>query len=101
MEFAADVFSENLKRLRKEAHLTQQEMADKLYVSRQCYSFYERAGSRPTVARLCHIAYILNTTPNALLCLEQKQEVNMDYKKAIRIIDILIEMLSDLRDDLK
>ena len=97
-------FGENLKRLRKQAKITQQEMADKIGVSRVSYSYYERGRALPTIENLCNIASILNATPNALLGYEQeKKEIDVQtvLNMQMQIIDTLIESLSDMRDVLK
>lgn len=97
-------FGKNLKKLRKEATFTTQEVADLLGVSRQCYCLYEANKIHPNTERLCKIASILNTTPNVLLGYEPERK-NVDTQTVLnmqmQIIDTLIESLSDIRDVLK
>ena len=97
-------FGENLKRLHKQAKITQQEMADKLNMSRQNYYYYEKQKVTPTIESLCKIASVLNTTPNVLLGIEQeKKEIDVQsiLEMQMQIIDTMIESLSDIRDVLK
>ena len=98
-------FGERLKILRIKAHITQQEMADKLNMSRQNYYSYEKHKSKPTIESLCKIASILNTTPNVLLGIEQERKKEIDVQSVLemqmQIIDTMIESLSDIRDVLK
>lgn len=97
-------FGERLKLLRIKAHITQQEMADKLNMSRQNYYNYEKQKAKPTIESLCKIASVLDTTPNVLLGIEQeKKEIDVQsvLEMQMQIIDTLIESLSDIRDVLK
>jgi len=97
-------FGEQLKILRIKAHITQQEMADKLDMSRQNYCYYEKDKAKPKIESLCKIASLLNTTPNILLGIEQEQkeiDVQTVLEMQMQIIDTMIESLSDIRDVLK
>lgn len=60
-------FSVNLKRLRKKADLSQDALAEKLCVSRQTVSSWERGKSYPDLDMLVQIGDALHTTPNELL----------------------------------
>lgn len=46
----------NIRRLRKESGLTQQQVADKVNVSRSAYSQYEMGLKQPTIDTLVKIA---------------------------------------------
>ena len=59
------VFRTRLVMLRKEHHLTQGQIAEKLGLSRPSYTCYELGNSVPTLYTLCKIADMF--------------EVNMDY----------------------
>ena len=61
------VFSDTLVRLRKQAGLSQQELADKLNVSRSRIGMYETAKREPDFEILTKIANIFNTTSGVLL----------------------------------
>ncbi len=60
-------FSVNLKRLRKKANLSQDTLAEKLCISRQTVSSWERGKSYPDLDMLVQISEVLHTTPNELL----------------------------------
>lgn len=57
----------NIRDLRVKQNLTQDELAEKLFVTRQTVSNYETGRSRPDVEMLTSIAEALNTDPNTLL----------------------------------
>lgn len=57
----------NLKRLRIEKNLTQQEVADKLFVTRQCVSRWEQGKSIPDIYNLESLAKLYGVTINDLL----------------------------------
>ena len=54
------VFSENLKRLRKEKCLTQNQLAQKLNVTGQAISKWENRRSAPDIFMLSNLARILS-----------------------------------------
>lgn len=60
-------FCVNLKRLRKSEGLSQDLLAEKLGVSRQTISSWERGNSYPDLDMLVQISEALHTTPNQLL----------------------------------
>lgn len=64
-------FVEKLKTLRKEANLTQQEVADKLYISRSLYAKYESGITTPDKDILQKIALLFNTGVNNLVSCEE------------------------------
>lgn len=57
----------NIRDLRVKQNMTQDELAEKLFVTRQTVSNYETGRSRPDVEMLASIAEALNTDPNTLL----------------------------------
>lgn len=72
-------FSTNLKRLRKREKLSQDTLAEKLNVSRQTVSSWERGNSYPDLDMLVRISEVLHTDPNALLYPPTgKKEFSMD-----------------------
>lgn len=66
-------FSSNLRRLRKKAGLSQDALAEKLSVSRQTVSSWERGNSYPDLDMLVRISDALATDPNELLYPNQKR----------------------------
>ena len=57
----------NIKDLRQSKHMTQDILAEKLFVSRQTVSNYETGKSRPDVEMLIRIAEVLETDLNTVL----------------------------------
>ena len=57
----------NIKYLRTQRKLTQDELAEKLFVTRQTVSNYETGRSRPDVEMLAKIAEILDTDANTVI----------------------------------
>lgn len=60
-------FSERLKTLRKEAGLTQVDVAEKLGISQPAYASWERGLKKPTQDNLVKIAQILNVSVDYLV----------------------------------
>lgn len=60
-------FSERLKTLRKQAQLTQVDVAEKLGISQPAYASWERGVKKPTQENLVKIAQILNVSVDYLV----------------------------------
>ena len=60
-------FADRLRRMRKEAEVSRQQMADELQMTLVSYGDFERGRRYPTVENLIKISEILGTTPNELL----------------------------------
>lgn len=72
-------FSERLKNLRKQAHLTQVDVAEKLGISQPAYASWERGVKRPTQENLVKIAQILNVSIDYLVGnSDEKKENELD-----------------------
>ena len=69
-------FAENLKQLRKEKQLSQEELAQMLDVSRQAVSKWEQGIGYPEVEKLLLISSKLNISLNSLMATEVTQESN-------------------------
>ncbi|MBU5445425.1 helix-turn-helix domain-containing protein [Paenibacillus sp. MSJ-34] len=61
------MFPDRLEKMRKKRKLTQQNMAERLGISRQGYGYYEKGTREPDLKTLQKIADILNTTTDFLL----------------------------------
>lgn len=59
--------AKNLKRLRKQAGLTQEELAERLHVTRQAVSSWETAKTQPDIETLTALAEALGTDVNGLI----------------------------------
>ena len=60
-------FSERIKALRKQAKLTQVDVAEKLGISQPAYASWERGAKKPTQENLVKIAQILNVSVDYLV----------------------------------
>ncbi|MBY5034186.1 helix-turn-helix domain-containing protein [Streptococcus gallolyticus] len=60
-------FTDNLKALRKQKKLTQQEVADKLEINRVTYTNWEKGNREPNLENVVKLAHILNATTDELL----------------------------------
>ena len=60
-------FNENLKYLRKQAGLTQEQLAEKLDVSRQAITKWESGQSLPDIENLKEISYIFSVSIDSLV----------------------------------
>lgn len=60
-------FSERLKNLRKQANLTQVDVAEKLGISQQAYASWERGVKKPTQENLVKISQILKVSIDYLV----------------------------------
>lgn len=71
---------DRLKDLREQKHLTQQQMADILEISKSAYIKYERGEREPRLAQIEKIADVLNVSLGYLLnvdCSEPRREVSL------------------------
>ena len=83
--FDADLFCANLSTLRRNADMTQSELADRLNLTRQAFSRYEKGDSFPDISILVKIAEIFDITIDELIGAgtptEGEQEIlkNVEY----------------------
>ena len=71
-------FSERLKNLRKQAHLTQVDVAEKLGISQPAYASWERGAKKPTQENLVKIAQILNVSVDYLVGNSEEKSDELD-----------------------
>lgn len=67
------LFKEKLKMLRKQNNFTQEELAEKLYVSRQAITKWESGDGTPDIENLKQISIVFNTTIDELI----KEDINV------------------------
>ncbi len=63
----------NLRRLRIENGLTQDMVAEKLFVSRQAVSSWEQGNSLPTIDSCLLLLEVYDTDLDTLLCLKKRE----------------------------
>ena len=71
-------FSERLKNLRKQAQLTQVDVAEKLGISQPAYASWEHGVKKPTQENLVKIAQILNVSVDYLVGNSDNTEDELD-----------------------
>ena len=88
-------FNEKLHQLRKQRGLTQEELAEALFVSRTAVSKWEQGKGYPNIESLKAIAKFFDVTIDELLSSEQVLSVaEEDYKqKQLRIRDMVFALL--------
>lgn len=82
-------FADNLKQLRKEHHLSQEELAELLDVSRQAVSKWEQGAGYPEVETLLLLSQKLNVSLDSLMGTEGRQEGDESRDNVARTIMIL------------
>lgn len=87
------MFSENLKSLRKQKGLSQEELAERLHVVRQTISKWEKGLSVPDADLLIPIADIFEISVSALLgdAVETTEEKNIIAQKLEQLNSLLAE----------
>ncbi|PZL72168.1 XRE family transcriptional regulator [Enterococcus plantarum] len=61
------MFNERLLKMRKNAELTQEELAKRINVSKQSVGSWERGRTEPSIETITELANVLNTTTDYLL----------------------------------
>ena len=83
------LLSEKLKMLRKERKLTQEELAEKLNVSRQAITKWESNEGLPDIENLKQISIMFNTTIDELV--KEDKNIDLDIKKDVYFDEIEID----------
>ena len=81
-------FSENLKRIRKEHQLSQEELAELLDVSRQAVSKWEQGQGYPEVEKLLLLSSKLNISLDELMSVEKNYDTEVKNEKRSGLIII-------------
>ena len=81
-------FSENLKQIRKEHHLSQEELAELLDVSRQAVSKWEQGQGYPEVEKLLLLSSNLNVSLDALMSIETSRDAGVKNENGSGLIVI-------------
>ena len=71
-------FSERLKKLRKQAQLTQVDVAERLGISQPAYASWEHGVKKPTQENLVKIAQILDVTVDYLVGNSEEKSDELD-----------------------
>ena len=83
-----DLIGEKIRALRTEKNFTQQELANKIEVSKNSVSLYETGKKYPSLVTLCRIATVFNVSTDYLLGLSNARETEFTDLDDIQL-DIL------------
>ncbi len=86
-------FPETLKSLRKEKGLTQEELAEKIYVSRTLISKYESGAIFPTKDNIDKLAVFFQVPSSTLLNQEDVNEIQLKKEKRKRIFNVIFSSI--------
>ena len=81
------LFNEKLKMIRKNNNLTQEELSEKLNVSRQAITKWESGDGTPDIENLKQISILFNTTIDELV--KEEKEVKAEIKGKYRLTEEL------------
>ena len=81
------MLNENLQYLRKEAGLTQEQLAGKLGVTRQTVSKWENGASVPDADILSQMASVLDVSVSELLGISVETSSKEDYAKILAVLN--------------
>lgn len=90
-------FGKKLKKLRQDAGLTQQQLADKLWVTKTTVSYYELSDRNPSPEILIKIAKAFHVSTDYLLGLEDKQQYLDVSDLSQENIELIQKMINTLR----
>ena len=90
-------FGKKLKKLRQNAGLTQQQLADKLWVTKTTVSYYELSDRNPSPEILIKIAKAFHVSTDYLLGLEDKQQYLDVSDLSQENIELIQKMINALR----
>ena len=85
-------FSENIKKLRRQQHMTQKELAEKIGISKAMISAYETEMRYPSYDVLIKLAAVFGVTTDFLLGLEKKNTVDitdLDEEEIQIVVDFI------------
>ena len=71
------MLAENIRKYRKEKNMSQDELAEKLGVSRQSISLWENGQTQPTIENIIALAKIFNVSTDAILGNAEQADVEI------------------------
>ena len=77
-EEGTHMIADNIRNYRKANNMSQDELAEKLGVSRQSISLWENGQTQPTLDNIVALAKIFNITSDALLCAQSAPEASAE-----------------------
>lgn len=89
--------SKNIKRLRKENNLTQDALAERLFVTRQTVSYWETGRNQPTLDMLGDLAVALNCSPLDIIGTKKQK---LTHEHFVALVFENEELLYDITNDI-
>lgn len=89
------MFGNNLKMYRRRKGFSQSELADKLFVTRQCVSKWEKGVTEPDLETLNKISGLLGVSIDVLIkddCLDVPDKHETDINRILLIVNILVAL---------
>lgn len=90
-------FGDKIKELRKKAHMTQAEIAEKANITKSVVSFYETGNRAPSPEVLIRFTEIFDVTSDYLLGIEKLEKNKIDVsglsQKEVVIIQSMVDAL--------
>ena len=98
-------FAENLQNLRKKKNMTQDELAEKLQVSRQAVSKWESGSGYPETEKIISICEIFNCSMDELIkekiSLDEKDNYDLIMSKSAKQVAIAVTLIFSINFILK
>ncbi len=88
------MLAQKLKEYRKQNNLTQQELADKIYVSRSAVAKWEQGRGIPGKDILTNLCYLLNCTKEDLLSEDEAVTIIENVEKSSKIKVVVLSIIS-------
>jgi len=92
-------FGNRLKELRKQKGLTQQQLADRIGVTKSVISFYELKERAPSPEVLIKLSYIFHVSTDYLLGVERNKTVDVSGldDEDIKAVQLVVDRLKNKR----
>lgn len=92
-------FGNRLKELRKQQGLTQQQLADRIGVTKSVISFYELKERAPSPEVLIKLSYIFHVSTDYLLGIERNKTVDVSglEDEDIKAVQLVVDRLKNKR----
>lgn len=84
------MFAENLKNIRKNRKMTQQQVADFLKISRSAYNNYEQGSAEPNIQTIKEMSKVFNVSLDILLEKENNL-LSSHHQNLLNLINMLSE----------
>lgn len=88
-------FGKRLKELREKAGITQQQLADRIWLSKSMVSYYEQSVRSPSPEILVKLSYVFHVSTDYLLGIERNKTIDVSEldDDDIRAVQLIVERL--------